>query len=41
VRSVLTELAPDVITIGPDFLAGGVAFELFDSNANAGFRNDP
>jgi hypothetical protein len=37
VRSVLTELAPDV-TIGPDFLVGGVAFELFDSNANAGIR---
>ena len=34
----IVEVAPDVISIGPDFLVGGVAFELFDSNANAGFR---
>ena len=34
----IVDVAPDVISIGPDFLVGGVAFELFDLNANAGFR---
>jgi hypothetical protein len=34
----ITEIAPDVVTIGPDYTVGGVAFEVFDSNANAGFR---
>ena len=34
----IIELAPDVITIGPDYLTGGVAFEVFDSNANTAFR---
>jgi hypothetical protein len=34
----ITEIAPDVVTIGPDYNVGGIAFEVFDSNANAGFR---
>ena len=34
----IIELAPDVVTIGPDYLTGGVAFEVFDSNANTAFR---
>ena len=34
----IIELAPDVISIGPDYLTGGVAFEVFDSNANTAFR---
>ena len=29
---------PHVISIGPDYLTGGVAFEVFDSNANTAFR---
>jgi hypothetical protein len=27
-----------VITIGPDHNTGGVAFEVYDATANAGFR---
>jgi hypothetical protein len=34
----ITEIAPDVVTIGPDYGVGGIAFEVFDSSANAGFR---
>lgn len=34
----IVELAPDEITIGPDFSTGGVAFEVFDSDANMAFR---
>ena len=34
----ITELAPDVVTIGPDFSTGGIAFEVYDATANAGFR---
>jgi hypothetical protein len=34
----ITEIAPDVVTIGPDYGVGGVALEVFDSSANAGFR---
>ena len=34
----VVELAPDVVSIGPDYLTGGVAFEVFDSNANTAFR---
>jgi len=29
---------PDVITIGPDFGTGGVAFEIFANSAHTGFR---
>ena len=32
------ELAPDVVTIAPDYTTSGVAFEVFDSNANIAFR---
>ena len=34
----ITELAPDVITIGPDYNTGGVVFEVYDATANAGFK---
>ena len=34
----ITEIAPDVITIGPDYRTGGIAFELYDASANVGFR---
>jgi hypothetical protein len=32
------DVAPDVITVGPDYSVGGVAFEIFDSSANVAFR---
>jgi hypothetical protein len=35
---IITDVAPDVITIGPDYMTGGVAFELYDATANVGFR---
>ena len=34
----ITELAPDVVSIGPDYGTGGVVFEVYDATANAGFR---
>jgi hypothetical protein len=34
----IVELAPDVVTIAPDYTTGGVAFEVFDSNANTALR---
>jgi hypothetical protein len=34
----IVELAPDVVSVGPDYGTGGVAFEVFDSNANTAFR---
>jgi hypothetical protein len=34
----IIELAPDVVSVAPDFGTGGVQFEVFDSNANTAFR---
>jgi hypothetical protein len=32
------DIAPDVITIGPDYSVGGDAFEVYDASANVAFR---
>ena len=34
----ITELAPNVVSIGPDYNTGGVVFEVYDATATAGFK---